>query len=80
MTNTKKEETPKTNPETPNNYENKQLALKESQEKAIESLRNALNNLKKLADTRANNKMSNSRVNGVARELKELIKVMSVYM
>lgn len=53
--------------------------LQNAEKETIEILNNAWEQLKNLAQIRTDNKMSNSRVSGVAKELKELIKVMSVY-
>lgn len=54
--------------------------LKTFERKTIGIMKESLVLLNQLAEIRADCKMSNSRVTGVAKELKELIKVMSVYV
>ena len=56
-----------------------QMRLLEVQGVAIDLLLKAYNSMIELAAVRLECKLSNTRVSGVARELRELIKVMSVY-
>lgn len=56
-----------------------QKRLLEVQGVAIDLLLRAHNSMIELAAVRLECKLSNTRVSGVAKELKELIKVMSVY-
>lgn len=56
-----------------------QKKLLEVQGAAIDLLFKAHNSMIELAAVRLQCKLSNTRVSGVAKELKELIKVMSVY-
>ena len=56
-----------------------QKRLLEVQSSAIDRLFKAYSVMIELAAVRLECKLSNTRVSGVARELKELIKVMSVY-
>lgn len=56
-----------------------QKKLLDAQGVAIDLLLKAYNSMIELAAVRLECKLSNTRVAGVARELKELIKVMSVY-
>ncbi|MCL2560877.1 MAG: hypothetical protein FWE10_00955 [Rikenellaceae bacterium] len=56
-----------------------QKRLLEVQSNAIDRLLRAYSAMIELAAVRLECKLSNTRVSGVARELKELIKVMSVY-
>ena len=56
-----------------------QKKLLDVQGVAIDLLLKAYNSMIELAAVRLECKLSNTRVTGVARELKELIKVMSVY-
>lgn len=53
--------------------------LAENQRNAIRLLAETHHAMTELAKSRADNKLSNSRVSGVARELGELMKVMAVY-
>ena len=53
--------------------------LKELETKCMESLKASLENVRSLAEMRLGAKLSSSRLTGVAHELRELIKVMSVY-
>lgn len=53
--------------------------LKSLENKSISSLKNALSAVRELSAARLEAKLSVSRLAGVARELRELIKVMSVY-
>lgn len=53
--------------------------LKEAQTEAISMLQKTMDSLMMLSRIRCANKLSNSRVAGVAKEVNELIKVMSVY-
>ena len=55
-------------------------ALKEAESEVVELLSQSYEALKKLAEMRLDCKLSNTRVTGVAREVKQLIKVMSVYL
>ena len=55
-------------------------ALKEAEAEVVELLTQSYEALKKLAEIRLDCKLSNTRVTGVAREIKQLIKVMSVYL
>lgn len=61
------------------NKQNEVQELKRAEEKAIELLEQTLEAINELAQVRLKCKLSNSRVAGVYRELKELLKVMSVY-
>lgn len=62
-----------------NQLQDKSFALKNAERNALLQLDKSYNTLVGLAAIRLDCKLSNSRVTGVARELKELIKVMSVY-
>lgn len=53
--------------------------LKDAQTEAISMLQKTMDSLMMLSRIRCANKLSNSRVAGVAKEVNELIKVMSVY-
>lgn len=53
--------------------------LNSAEENTLKMLNETLEQLHALAAMRSMCKMSNSRVTGVAKELRELIKVMSVY-
>ena len=53
--------------------------LKFLENKSIASLENALSAVRELSAARLDSKLSVARLAGVARELSELIKVMSVY-
>lgn len=53
--------------------------LKSLENKSMSSLENALAAIKELSAARLEAKLSVARLAGVARELRELIKVMSVY-
>lgn len=60
-------------------FDEQQKRLLDVQGIAIDLLLKAYNSMIELAAVRLDCKLSNTRVTGVARELKELIKVMSVY-
>lgn len=60
-------------------FDEQQKRLLDVQGVAIDLLLKAYNSMIELAAVRLDCKLSNTRVTGVARELKELIKVMSVY-
>lgn len=77
MAKVKKKQPEKTEDKTP---AGKAGALKNAEHEAIITLENALDKLNALSKLRTDCKMSNSRVTGVAKELKELIKVMSAYI
>lgn len=53
--------------------------LQSLERQAVTSLENALSEIRTLSDARLKAKLSVSRTTGVARELRELIKVLSVY-
>lgn len=54
--------------------------LKSAEKEAVLMLSKTKESMVTLSKIRQDNKMSNSRVAGVARELNELIKVMSIYV
>lgn len=47
--------------------------------RSLEAMKAARNEVERLVKIRADHKLSNSRANSVAKELKELIKVLSLY-
>ncbi len=55
------------------------IQLVENEQTAIELLSKTHDAMTRLAELRAQCKLSNSRVSGVARELNELMKVMAIY-